>query len=317
MFNKCRIVLFLIIAILYDTGVLAQEFVLKFPVDCQLNHDCYIFHYVDRDPTSGFADFKGGRLTYDGHKGTDIAVKTYEQMRQRIAVLAAADGVVLRIRDGEIDNYRNQGTIVKGRECGNGLILLHKRGYKSQYCHLLNNSIVVKPGEKVFTGQVLGFLGSSGKADFPHLHFALYLNDHIVDPFDPNLWNPPVAYKPLGLIDMGLHNRNLELHDVLDIPPRRHMFSWHDSKIVVWVRVYGVLKGDVQRFIFYQPNGQIYHSPIERTIEKSYKEYFAFLGFKIKGKFKSLLKGKWKAVYQLKRSSNPWKILGEKTFFIK
>jgi len=171
-FIKCVIAFLFIITTSCDPTVLAQEFILKFPVDCQLNRDCYIFHYVDRDPTSGFADFKGGRLTFDGHKGTDIAVKTYEQMRQRIAVLAAAEGVVLRVRDGEIDYQRNQGDIVKGRECGNGLILSHKWGYKSQYCHLLNNSIVVKPGEKVSTGQVLGFLGSSGKADFPHLHFA-------------------------------------------------------------------------------------------------------------------------------------------------
>jgi hypothetical protein len=164
---------------------------------------------------------------------------------------------------------------------------------------------------------VLGFVGSSGKADFPHLHFALNLNDHIVDPFEPNLWNPPIGYKSFGLIDMGLHNRTLEQYDVLDTPPRRHIFSWNDPKIVVWVRVYGVLKGDRQRFVFYQPNGEIYHSPIERIIEQSYKEYFAFLGYKIKGKFESLLKGKWKAVYQIKKSNKPWKTLGEQTFFLK
>jgi len=316
-FNQCRIVFFLIITILYGSTVLAQGILLKLPVDCQLNHDCYIPHYVDRDSTSGFMDFRGGRLTYDAHKGTDIALKTYEQMRQKVAVLAAADGVVLRIRDGETDYYRNQGTPAKGKECGNGLILLHKWGYKSQYCHFLNNSIAVKPGLKVYAGQVLGFVGSSGKADFPHLHFALYLNDHIVDPFDPNLWNPPIEYKPFGLIDMGLHNRNLEQYDVLDIPPRRKIFSRNDSKIVVWVRVFGVLKGDRQRFIFYQPNGQIYHSLIERTIEQSYKEYFAFSGYRVKGKFQSLLKGKWKSVYQLKRSNQPWKTLGEQTFILK
>jgi hypothetical protein len=79
------------------TGRLA----LVFPVDCRLGVTCEIQNYVDRDPAAGAArDYRGGSMSYDAHSGTDIRVPTLKEQRAGVRVLAAADGQVLRVRDG-------------------------------------------------------------------------------------------------------------------------------------------------------------------------------------------------------------------------
>jgi len=52
----------------------AQEPVpqLSFPLDCVPGTTCLVQDYVDRDPGTDARDFRCGRLTYDGHDGTDI-----------------------------------------------------------------------------------------------------------------------------------------------------------------------------------------------------------------------------------------------------
>ena len=47
---------------------------LSLPVDCEPGVDCWVLNYVDADAGPGRADFACGRMTYDGHKGTDIAL---------------------------------------------------------------------------------------------------------------------------------------------------------------------------------------------------------------------------------------------------
>jgi murein DD-endopeptidase len=77
---------------------------LGLPIDCELDRDCYILHYVDRDPDPNQEiDYNCGRQTYDGHKGTDFGIPDEQAMAQGVAVLASADGTVLRVRDGQPD----------------------------------------------------------------------------------------------------------------------------------------------------------------------------------------------------------------------
>ena len=73
---------------------------LSLPVDCEPGVDCWVFNYVDTDPGKDYADFACGRMSYDAHKGTDIAFAHTGRLNDRIAVRAAADGRVLGVRDG-------------------------------------------------------------------------------------------------------------------------------------------------------------------------------------------------------------------------
>ena len=57
-------------------------------------------------------------------------------------------------------------------------------GFNATYCHL--DSVIVSNGEQVSKGQVIGYVGDSGTATGPHLHFAMWVNwPHA---FDPGPW---------------------------------------------------------------------------------------------------------------------------------
>ena len=79
-----------------------------FPASCTYGQDCWAVNYVDVDGKDGSAqDFKCGPKTYDVHKGTDFALSSIARMRGGVDVLAAADGRVLRFRDGESDRLKS------------------------------------------------------------------------------------------------------------------------------------------------------------------------------------------------------------------
>ena len=69
------------------------------------------------------------------------------------------------------------------------IVLIHDDGYVSLYWHL--SRISVNARDPVYKGQVIGYTGQTGWADWPHLHFGL------IDPGGNYL-------NPLGFIDMEI-----------------------------------------------------------------------------------------------------------------
>ncbi len=63
---------------------------------------------------------------------------------------------------------------------GNMIYLDHGQGIISLYAHL--SQIDVKPGDIVRQGQTIGAVGQTGRVTGPHLHFAVYANQTLVDP---------------------------------------------------------------------------------------------------------------------------------------
>ncbi len=154
----------------------------EFPAGCEIGRDCWFFAYMDHDPTDGYRDRMCGLRTYDAHKGTDIAPI---DPAAPIAVIAAADGVVLGVRDGMDDTVmRARDETRMAAQCGNGVRLDHGNGWTSQYCHLERGSVSVQRGAKVTAGQILGWVGSSGRSELRHLHFQVERNGTPVDPFN-------------------------------------------------------------------------------------------------------------------------------------
>jgi murein DD-endopeptidase len=123
-------------------------------------------------------DFRGGRLTYDSHNGTDFATPPGTR------VVAAAPGVVRRISD-----EFNRG--------GLKIFLDHGGGLATTSNHLAR--ALVRVGERVERGQVIalsGYSGIDGFATFPlgipHVHWNVWLDGQNVDPFaepgETSLW---------------------------------------------------------------------------------------------------------------------------------
>lgn len=82
------------------------------------------------------------------------------------------------------------GRIVKsGRFGGSGnmIVLDHVAGYQTKYLHLSRFQKGVRVGTKVQQGQVIGYVGSTGFATGPHLHFEMSKNKSMIDPLRVNL----------------------------------------------------------------------------------------------------------------------------------
>ena len=131
-------------------------------------------------------DFQGGRWTYDGHVGTDLALPV------GTAITAAAPGHVLRVR-----NDMNRGGLKVFIDHGGGLITSSN--------HLAR--ALVREGDAVRRGQVIALSGMSsvdGLLFFPwlapHLHFNVFLDGRPVDPFarpdETPLWRDGDAPRP-------------------------------------------------------------------------------------------------------------------------
>lgn len=253
----------------------AEPFSLAFPVDCTLGESCHIQQYVDHDPGPGARDFTCQGLSYDGHKGTDIALPTVEEMRHGVTVRAAAAGVVRGVRDGMADR-RHDGSDLGGKDCGNGVALTHPGGWETQYCHLRQGSVAVTQGQQVAAGTPLGEIGMSGRSQFPHLHLTLRRDGAVIDPFAPEgaercgsattLWQEPPGYRPGGLLSLGFAQRIPKLAEITegradDLPPGR------DTALVGYGHVFGARQGDSLRIVIDGPAGRViaHDAPIKRT----------------------------------------------------
>lgn len=90
------------------------------------------------------------------HKGID-----YVAARGTPVIATASGRVVLRSRKGGL---------------GKTIIINHSGGYSTVYSHLLRYAKTVYRGSRISQGQVIGYVGASGLATAPHLHYEFRLN---------------------------------------------------------------------------------------------------------------------------------------------
>ena len=94
------------------------------------------------------------------HRGLDIATRLGKE------VIAPADGLVIEA------GYRT--------EDGNMVKVDHGHGVATSFGHL--SKIAIKPGVRVKRGDLLGYVGDTGRSTGSHLHYAVYINKIPVNP---------------------------------------------------------------------------------------------------------------------------------------
>ena len=93
-------------------------------------------------------------------------------------VVAAGNGIVTKVVSGCAD-FRN---LSCGEQFGNRIEIDHGNGAIAIYAHLLNNSIKITEGTKVWQNQEIAQVGSSGWSSGAHLDFRLEIDGEFQDP---------------------------------------------------------------------------------------------------------------------------------------
>ncbi len=97
------------------------------------------------------------------HEGMDFSAKT------GTPIYATGDGVVDRA-DNAASGY------------GNHIVIRHGFGYETLYGHLSKYNC--KAGEKIKRGDIIGYVGSTGRSEAPHLHYEVHKNGEVVNPLN-------------------------------------------------------------------------------------------------------------------------------------
>lgn len=249
-----------------------KPFLLGRPLACSLDGPCWIAQYPDHDAGPDARDSGCGLRSYNTHDGTDFAIPDQKTLISGVDVLAIADGTVLRSRDGVQDQKYNPAMPdnIKGIECGNGVLIDHGNGWQSQYCHMKQGSLTIKPGDKIRMGQALGQVGQSGKAEFPHLHITLRKDNKAIDPFTASpitdacitsispkkdLWrdDAKIHFTPVSITKIGFSGKKPEQAQLEQ--DSKTSFRKDSDALILWTEIWGVRAGDSIQMIIQDQDG--------------------------------------------------------------
>lgn len=137
------------------------------------------------------------------HNGVDYAAKRGSPIR------TTGDGVVSFV------GQRNG--------CGKEIVIKHSNEYSTRYCHLENFSKGLKKGKKVLQGETIGFVGSSGLATGPHLHYEFKIGDKRIDPIKVKLPSAEPVPQNLKLsFDTLLNNNKKSMEEFNKLSPKNN-----------------------------------------------------------------------------------------------
>ena len=132
-----------------DTGKAARKFLMKTPINGARLSSRF---GKRRHPVLGYTKM---------HKGTDFAAP------RGTPIYAAGNGVIERAsRYGSFGHY---------------IRIKHADGYKTAYAHLKGYAKGIKSGKRVKQGQVIGYVGTTGRSTGPHLHYEVIKNGMHLD----------------------------------------------------------------------------------------------------------------------------------------
>ena len=144
--------------------------------------------------------------TIRAHRGVDYAANKGSPIR------ATGDGTIIFAK-------YNGG-------CGNEIKIKHSEDYETRYCHLDRFSSRAKVGRKVKQGQTIGFVGSTGLATGPHLHYEFHVNGKHTDPLKVKFPNAsPINSSQLNTYTEKSKRLMRELNNYKSLIDQREVFG--------------------------------------------------------------------------------------------
>jgi len=142
----------------YDSeGKSARRFLMRTPINGARLSSGY---GMRRHPILGYSRM---------HRGTDFAAPT------GTPILAAGQGTI--VRAGPFSSY------------GNYIRIRHGDGYETSYAHLSRFARGIRAGASVRQGQVIGYVGTTGRSTGPHLHYEVMRRGQQINPMTLRLAN--------------------------------------------------------------------------------------------------------------------------------
>lgn len=102
-------------------------------------------------------------FSHKGERALDFKVKTGTK------VCAARGGLVFATRNDSDKRGLKPGNLSDG----NYIMIRHEDGSEANYWHFKKDGVLVKVGDTVTAGQLIGLSGNTGYSAFPHLHFEV------------------------------------------------------------------------------------------------------------------------------------------------
>lgn len=133
-----------------ENGRSARRFLMKTPINGARLSSGY---GMRRHPILGYSRM---------HQGTDFAAPT------GTPILAAGDGTI--VRAGPYSSF------------GNYIRIRHANGYETAYAHMSRFARGMRSGARVRQGQVIGYVGTTGRSTGPHLHYEVLLRGRQMNP---------------------------------------------------------------------------------------------------------------------------------------
>ena len=271
-------IIFLILISCLSLNAKGMKSKIIFPVRGEIGKDFFIFKYpayINKEgmQTDGF----GGNLLSVNHRGTDFAPTN---INKDLVVQSVCKGVVIKVDNRYKDDFSYTRKFSKNASYGgNSVTIKSPEGWFFHYCHLKQNSIKVKLGEKIEQGQKIGLIGMSGKKiRIPHVHFSIRNNKRkVINSLCGELYNTYVErwkplwydklfegikknYKKPNIVMGSIYNKNIFADKILLSAFKPSL----NNKVVknftkLWCIVHGVRANDLikARVVWYIKNRKV------------------------------------------------------------
>lgn len=148
------------------------------------------FYYYDDDGQGIYVDARGTALTqsflrYPVEFTSISSVFSSQRFHPILKTNRPHNGVDFASPPGTPVRAAGDGVVSwagRNGEYGNHVAINHGDGMVTTYSHLRGIAAGLRAGERVRQGQVVGFVGQTGLATGPHLHFALFHNQQYINP---------------------------------------------------------------------------------------------------------------------------------------